>query len=296
MAHISVLQEEVLRYLDPKPNEYFIDCTLGNGGHAFAILGKTAPRGKLLGIDWDPDAIARARTEAKQKGCAGRLILANDSYANLAEIIRQEKFPQPHGILLDLGLSSEQLEESKRGFTFRKQEPLDMRFNPGHSLTAEKVLNFWSRQDIEKIIKEYGGEQFAKEIAGAIIEQRTKKPLAKTSDLVDAVLEAIPKRWHRAKIHPATRTFQALRIAVNGELENIKRVLPQAVETLKPGGKIAVISFHSLEDKIVKEFFKEQTNVRILTKKPTVPAIKEIQHNPRARSAKLRAAEKLQTI
>lgn len=294
MAHISVLQEEVLRILDPKPNEHFIDCTLGSGGHAFAILEKTAPRGKLLGIDWDSEAISRAKSAAKQKGLEKRLIPAHGSYADLSEIIRKEKFPQPSGILLDLGLSSEQLEESGRGFTFRTQEPLDMRFNPAHTVTAEKILNFWSRQDIEKIIKEYGEEQFAKEITRAIIGQRAKKPFAQTSDLVGIVFSAIPKRYHRTKIHPATRTFQALRIAVNGELDNLRRVLPQAVAELKTGGRVAVISFHSLEDRIVKEFFK-QSDIRILTKKPLAPTNKEIQHNPRARSAKLRAAEKLQT-
>lgn len=301
MSHLPVLQEEVLRYLDPKPNEHFIDCTVGSGGHALAILEKTGPRGKLLGIDWDPEAIARTRAAAKQKGFANRLLLAQDTYANLAEIAREQKFPQAQGILLDLGLSSEQLEESKRGFSFRGQEPLDMRFDPKHSLTAEKILNFWSRQDIETIIKEYGEDQFAKEIAREIIETRAQKPFAQTSDLVGAILNAVPARHRRAKIHPATRTFQALRIAVNDELGNIRRVLPQAIGLLAPGGRIALISFHSLEDKIAKEFFREEAKekeqgqpaIRILTKKPAVPTAQELRNNPRARSAKLRVAVKL---
>ncbi|OHB17410.1 MAG: 16S rRNA (cytosine(1402)-N(4))-methyltransferase, partial [Parcubacteria group bacterium RIFCSPHIGHO2_01_FULL_45_26] len=223
--HVPVLKQEVLEYLDPKPNENFVDATLGFGGHTEAILEKTGPRGKVLGIEWDPEAISRI---SKQE----RLILVNDSYSHLEEIVKREKFPKISGILFDLGMSSSQLEESKRGFSFQKNEVLDMRFNPEHGLDAKKILNFWSRFDIQGILKDYGEEQFAESIARHIVEARKRSPIVRTFQLVEVIKAATPKWYHRKKLHPATKTFQALRIASNNELENLKAVLPQAVSLL----------------------------------------------------------------
>lgn len=290
--HVPVLQEEVLKYLEPKPNENFIDATLGFGGHAKAILEKTAPRGKILGIEWDPFALENPKSEARNPKWKQRLILANDTYANLEQIVKKEKFPKIAGILFDLGLSSWQLEESKRGFSFQKNEVLDMRFNPEHGLDAKKILNFWSRFDIQSILKDYGEEQFAESIAKAIVEARKEKPIVRTFQLVEIIKQATPKWYHRKRIHPATKTFQALRIAANSELENLAAALPQAVSLLSPKGKLLVISFHSLEDRIVKKFFKQDQRLEILTKKPVTASEKEQRANPRSRSAKLRSAIK----
>ncbi|MBI2642583.1 MAG: 16S rRNA (cytosine(1402)-N(4))-methyltransferase RsmH [Candidatus Wildermuthbacteria bacterium] len=283
--HVPVLKQEVLEYLDPKPNENFIDATLGLGGHAGAILEKIAPRGRVLGIEWDPETISKI---SKQE----RLTLVNDSYAHLEEIVKREKFPKISGILFDLGMSSWQLEESKRGFSFQKNEVLDARFNPGHGLDAKKILNFWSRFDIQGILKDYGEEQFAESIARYIVEARKRAPVVRTFQLVDIIKEATPAWYHRKKLHFATKTFQALRIAANSELENLQAALPQAVSLLHPGGRLLVISFHSLEDRIVKNFFRNNQQLEIRTKKPVVANFKEQRANPRSRSAKLRVAIK----
>jgi len=187
------------------------------------------------------------------------------------------------------------IEESKRGFSFQKQEPLDMRYSISNPVTAEKIVNYWSKTDIERILKEYGEEQFSKEIAQAIAEQRGRTPIVKTTQLVNIIEEATPRWYHKKRAHPATKTFQALRIAVNRELENIKEALPQAAELLEPQGRIAVISFHSLEDRIVKNFFKTHPSLSMITKKPIMPSLQEQKTNPRSRSAKLRIALKLST-
>jgi 16S rRNA (cytosine1402-N4)-methyltransferase len=270
--HIPVLKKEVLELLDPKPNQNFIDCTLGEMGHTLAILERIAPQGKVLGIEWDREAFNKSRPE-------GRLILVNDSYVNLKEIVEKNDFYPVRGILFDLGVSSWDLEESGRGFTFLKDEPLDMRFNQRGELTAEYILNGYPEKEIEKIIKEYGEERLAKTIARRIVEQR---PLKTTFDL---------KRLIPKKTKPQ-RTFQALRIAVNDELNNFKKALSQAEDILEPGGKIAVISFHSLEDRIVKNFFKNSDNLQILTKKPIMASKEEQDNNYRSHSAKLRGAVK----
>ena len=320
--HIPVLQKEVIEYLDPKPNENFIDCTTGEGGHTLAILEKNGPAGKVLGIETDPELYKKL---SSLKG--RRLKLVQDSYVNLKEIIKKTKIRPLSGILFDLGLSSWHLEESGRGFSFKKNEPLDMRYNPEtraqnyfvlgrahkicapNPLTAEKIINFWSRQDIEKILREYGEEKYASLIAEEIIKERSIRPIKKTFQLVWIIQRAVPKRYLRGRIHFATRTFQALRIAVNGELNNLERALPQALEALKKGGRLIIISFHSLEDRIVKNFFREKAEskkgfsseglakerlplIKILTKKPVTSSFKETKSNPRSRSAKLRAAIK----
>lgn len=289
--HIPVLQKEVIQYLDPKPNQNFIDCTIGEGGHSLAITERISPNGRVLGIDWSPELIQELKIK-------NNLVLVCDNFANLRSVVEKYKFKAIQGILFDLGMSSWHLEESGKGFSFQRKEPLDMRYNLQNQLTAEKILNYWSKFEIEKILKEYGEEKFARQIAKAIIEERKIKPIKNSLQLVEIIKKAVPRRYLHQKIHFATRTFQALRIAVNDELNNLKKALSQALEILKPKGKLVVISFHSLEDRIVKSFFKQQTmeglpKIKILTKKPIRPSIEEIKINPRSRSAKLRAAQKL---
>lgn len=290
--HLPVLTEKVVEYLDPKSNENFIDGTIGGGGHAVAILEKNGPAGKVLGIDWDPEAIHALKRTIQTK-YRKRLLLATGNFAHLKEIAKQKNFHPVHGIVLDLGLSSEQIEKSRRGFSFLRDEPLDMRYSPDNPTSAEKILNYWSRSDIERILKEYGEEQFAKEIARLIIRERSQKPIRKTSQLVLLVQEATPKWYHRQKIHPATKTFQALRIAVNDELQNIQSALEQTPDLLNQNGRVVVLSFHSLEDRMVKNFFQNHAQFSALTKKPISPSPKELKNNKRARSAKLRAARKM---
>ncbi len=293
MIHIPVLQKEVLQYLDLKPNKNFIDCTIGEGGHTASILDKNKPNGKVLGIEIDLELYQKLKLQD-----LSRLILVNDSYTNLKKIVanlrlvsRREKknsFGPISGILFDLGMSSWHLEDSGRGFSFMRNEPLDMRYNPRvNSLTAEEIVNNYSQEEIEKILKEYGEERLSKRIAKRIVKER---PIKTTFQLVEIIKKVTPRR---TKIHPATRTFQALRIAVNDELNNLRKVLPQAIEILAPEGRIVVISFHSLEDRIVKRFFKGEKNIKIITKKPITANEEEIKINPRSRSAKLRAVVKI---
>lgn len=264
MPHIPVLQKEVLGCLDPKPNENFIDCTIGDGGHAAAILERTAPRGRVLGID------CQLRLKPQE-----RLILAEDNFANLKSIVGKCRFQPVHGVLFDLGCSSWHLEESKRGFSFQKAEPLDMRYGLGNSLTAEKIVNYYSKIEIERILTQYGEEKKSRKIAEKIVEARTAKAIKTTLQLA-GILKKLGI--------PPQRTFQALRIAVNDELNNLEKALPQASELLEAGGRLAIISFHSLEDKIAKRFCKA---------KPVRPGLREIKNNPRARSAKMRVCRKI---
>jgi len=284
--HIPVLQKEAIQYLDPQPNDNFIDATIGGGGHTAEILQKIAPKGKVLGIDWTQEAIRGIKKNSN-------LVLVCDNFANLAEIVKQQKFTKIKGVLMDLGYSSWHLEESGRGFSFQKKEPLDMRYNVQNQLTAEKIVNFWSKFEIERILEEYGEERFAQNIAEQIIEERKIKPIQTTNHLVEVVRKAVPRGYLNQRIHFATKTFQALRIAVNDELNNIQKALPQALQVLEPGGRLVVISFHSLEDRIVKNFFKNNLSISLLTKKPVIPTRQEIIINPRSRSAKLRAAIKI---
>lgn len=288
--HIPVLQKEVIEFLDPKANENFIDCTLGLAGHTLAILEKTAPQGKVLGIEWDRELYNQLKEKCLRWNLEERLILVNDSYLNLKEIVERENFRNIQGILFDLGLSSWHLEESQRGFSFLRDEPLDMRYSLKSSLTAEKILNDWPETKIEEILREYGQERFARRIAREIVAARKIKPIETTFQLVEIIKKAVPRNYERGRIHPATRTFQALRIKVNDELNNLEKALPQALEVLEKGGRLVVISFHSLEDRIVKNFFRQ--NLKILTKKPVRPSLEEIKLNPRCRPAKLRVAEK----
>lgn len=292
MIHIPVLQKEVLENLDPQPNENFIDCTINGGGHALAILEKTQPKGKLLGLDWDEEAISNLKPISLK--LKGRLITANENFAHLKEVVKKENFTKIKGILFDLGMSSWHLKESGRGFSFLKNEPLDMRYSLKNPLSAEKIVNFWSEPEIERILRDFSEEKFAPQIAREIIKERRAFPIKTTFQLVKLVKRAIPLRYGYPKIHFATRTFQALRIAVNNELNNVKEGLLQANDILESGARIAVISFHSLEDGIVKNFFKDKSDsFKIITKKPITPTLKEIQINPSSRSSKLRAAIKI---
>ena len=291
-VHIPVLQNEVVKFLDPKPNNDYVDCTIGEGGHAQTILEKILPNGKLLGIDLTEELIEALKL--KFKDFKQNLVLVCDNFSNLKEIAEKHGFRNVSGVLFDLGLSSWHLEKSGKGFSFMREEPLDMRYEGG--VSAEEIIDRCSEEEIARILKEFGEERFARRIAKAIVEKRRVKPIKTTFQLVDVIRSAVPLWYRKRRIHFATKTFQALRIAVNGELENLKETLPQAVDILKTGGKIVVISFHSLEDRIVKNFFRENSKngkLKILTKKPVVPTIEEVRVNPRARSAKLRVAVKI---
>jgi len=281
--HIPVLKKEVLEILNPKPNENFIDATIGEGGYTIEILKRNQPNGKVLGIDRDPAQIENCKLKIKE--FKDRLVLVNDSYLNLKEIVKRNNFGPVCGILFDLGMSLWHVKESKRGFTFQEDEPLDMRYDTqGNNLTAEKIINEYSQEEIEHILREYGEEWFAKRLAKVIIKER---PIKTTFKLLEVI--------RKARIYSPDRIFQAFRIAVNGELNNIRNTLPQIRDILAPGGKIVIISFHSLEDRIVKFFFKEEAKknlLKVLTKKPIRPSKEEIKTNPCSRSAMLRAAIK----
>lgn len=298
--HIPVLYNEALKYLDIKPGENFIDCTLGDGGHTLGILSKNAPDGKVLAIDWDMEMIKRVVVRASGFDLRERLILVNDNFANLEKIVREHNFNNINGILLDLGMSSFHIEESGRGFTFLKNEPLDMSFSGGsfrgNFSGAEEIVNNYSGEKLAKIFMEYGGERFSRSMAKRIVEARKTGPIKTTKELIGVIKSAVPSRYRHGRIHFATRIFQALRIEVNGEMENLKAVLPQAFDVLSGGGRMAVISFHSLEDKQVKDFFREKRikgEMNILTKKPVKPSWEEVKNNHRARSAKIRVAVKI---
>lgn len=286
-GHIPVLYNEVLEGLQPRPGGVYIDGTVGAGGHAAGLLERSGPDGRLLGLDRDPAAIAQARVRLAPFGERVRLVCA--SYTRLAEFAPEAS---ADGLLLDLGLSSLQLDDPARGFSFQSDGPLDMRFGPDLELTAGEIVNTWPLDELADLLFEFGEERHSRRIARAIGAAR---PITGARALAETVARAVGGR--REKIHPATRTFQALRIAVNGELDAVAAVLPLAVRTLRPGGRLAVITFHSLEDRLVKRFIRDQaaTSVpalRMITRKPIEAAPEAVAANPRARSAKLRLAEK----
>jgi 16S rRNA (cytosine1402-N4)-methyltransferase len=292
--HLPVLKEKVLEIFSPKSNENYIDCTIGEGGHSFSILERTGPKGKILGIDLNKKILERVEKLAKENGLENRLILFEGSFSRLKEIVKKLNFQYVRGILFDLGLNDWLLRESGLGFSFLKDEPLIMRYDgKEYLLCAKDILNDWPKEKIKKILLEYGQEKFAPEIAKEIVKERKKKKIESTFQLVEIIERAVPSFYKRKKIHFATKTFQALRIAVNDELENLKKGLSESKDVLEKGGKIIVISYHSLEDKIVKNFFKAERSLKILTKKPITPSATEIVLNKRSRSAKLRAAEKI---
>jgi len=303
-THIPVLVKEAVEGLQAKPGGYFIDCTVGMGGHAAAILERISPQGKLLGIDADPEAIRVAR--AKLGDYKEAVILANDSFANLNAICKKYDFYPVDGILFDLGVSSMQLDTAQRGFSFQRDAPLDMRFNPQQELTAQDIINSFPEPELARIIKEYGEERHSRLIARHIVQGR---PITSTLQLAQLVEQVLGR--HRTKIHPATRTFMAVRIAVNRELESLRVALEQTINLLHYQGRLVVISYHSLEDRIVKEFMRREASscvcpprtivcrcghvptLKLISRKVIKPAPLEIESNPRSRSAKLRIAERL---
>ncbi len=267
-----------------------IDGTVGEGGHAQLILEKTGPDGKMLGIDWDETQIENSKNNLAEFG--GRAAVVEGSYKDIKEIATAAQFEEVQGILLDVGYSSWQIEGLRKGFSFSKDEALDMRYSMKNPLTVAEIINQWPEKELEKIIEEYGEEKFARQIAKKIAETREDKKIETTFELKEIIGQAIPGKFQHGGIHYATRTFQALRIAVNGELDNLEQALPKALDMLEPGGRLVVISFHSLEDRIVKNFFRDkaqQGSATILTKKPIEATEEETSQNPRSRSAKLRA-------
>jgi 16S rRNA (cytosine1402-N4)-methyltransferase len=294
MAHVPVLPNEVIKHLDPRPGENFIDCTLGDGGHSRAILEATSPNGRVLGFDLDDEAIKVARENLKSYG--DRLVTVNASFAELAAALEREDLGRIAGVLADFGLSSPQIEERNRGFSFLRDEPLDMRFSTDADLTAAQIVNRFPKSELIKILREYGEERLAERIADAIIAARRGKPIVSTAQLVEVIKSAVPGSYERGRIHPATRAFQALRIATNDELDAISTLLPQALDAVDVGGALVFISFHSLEDRLVKNFFKYEDaagRLEIITPKPITASEEEMRINPRSRSAKLRVAVKL---
>lgn len=303
-THIPVLIEETIKAMAVQPGGRYIDCTLGGGGHAAAILEHSSPGGQLLGIDADPEAIKIAR--AKLEAYAGSTLLINENFVNLQDTCIKHGFLPVNGILFDLGLSSLQLNGNGRGFSFQHKAPLDMRLNPNQEITAADIINTSSEIELAHLIRAYGEEGYSRKIAHRIIETR---PIKTTFQLVETIEQAVKSK--RGRIHPATKTFQALRIAVNRELEHLEAALKQAISLLGFEGRLVVISYHSLEDRIVKKFMQQESRdcicppstptcicghtarLRLINKKVITPSPAEVESNPRSRSAKLRVAERL---
>ena len=285
MSHVAVLLQPVIELLAPRAGGRYIDGTLGAGGHSFAILEASAPDGRLLGLDADPNALAIAKEQLARFG--DRAIFVHANFEQLRAMATAENFLPVDGIVLDLGLSSMQLADPARGFSFASDGALDMRFDARDATTAADLVNDLDEAELADLIFEYGEERASRKIARAIVRAR---PIATATQLARVIEIALGRR---GRIHPATRTFQALRIAVNRELEVIENVLPQIVETLAIGGRVAIIAFHSLEDRIVKNYFRSNQQLRVLTKHPIQATRAEELANPRSRSAKLRVAERI---
>ena len=292
--HTPVLLKEVVNQLQPRSGSLYVDCTVGGGGHAREILRACGPAGQLIGLDWDEEAIAAAREKLSEFGARVQLVRAN--FVELDRVLMSLGMTAVDGVVFDLGVSSRQFDEPTRGFSFQREGPLDMRMSRQLGATARDVLRTASVEELARIFRVYGEERRARAIAREIDRARVRQPIETTTQLARLVERVLgPKR---SATHPATRVFQALRIYVNNELENLRRGLEVATRSLKSGGRVAVISFHSLEDRIVKWFFIEQSRsetptLRIVTRKPITPTDEEISENPRARSAKLRVAEKV---
>ena len=306
-THLPVMLQEIVEGLQIQPDLHMIDCTVGGGGHTAVMLEKSGPGGKVLGLDADPAAIRRTTARFADEITEGRLTLAQANFGDLANIAQTRGFTGIHAILLDLGVSSFQLETPERGFSFTHDGPLDMRFDPHQGSSAAEVVNQWPEHEIADLIYQYGEERQSRRIARYLVQHR---PFTTTRELAAAVEQACGGR-RGSRIHPATRTFQALRIAVNEELSQLERVLPQCLDLLARGGRLAVLTFHSLEDRIVKRWmqsegstyvhdemllqggYERQPTLKILTRKPITATDAEITHNPRSRSAKLRIAERI---
>ncbi len=308
--HKPVLLKESIEALNLKEGDTVVDATLGGGGHSLEILKQIGEKGRLIAIDQDQEAIERFKNFLEEAH-EDRVILVKDNFANLGEILTGLHVASVRGIIADLGFSSDQLEQEGRGISFLKDDPLDMRMDKDRLLKAEHVVNEYSLKKLTDLLRKYGEEKYASSIARKIDARRKVEKIQNTRMLAEIVSQAVPQQYRHKRIHPATKTFQAIRVEVNNELGNLEKFLPQAMEFLDTGGRIAVISFHSLEDRIVKSILREnargcicpkdfpqcrcdhRAKIRIITKKPLVPDQHEIMENPRSRSAKLRVAEKV---
>jgi 16S rRNA (cytosine1402-N4)-methyltransferase len=308
-SHLSVLPAEVLALLDPTPGGIYLDGTVGGGGHARLILEASAPDGRLIGLDRDPSALQKATEVLAPFG--DRVVLRHRNFSEAAEVLSELGISGLDGMLLDLGVSSHQLDEASRGFSFRGEAPLDMRMDPTSGPTAADLVNTAPAEELARIFREFGEERWAGRIARRIVQVRQQHPLTTTRQLAELVRDAVPGGKVPTRIHPATRVFQALRIQVNHELEHVSRGIAEAIDLLNPGGRLVVISFHSLEDRIVKRFFQEEAKgcicpprlpacvcnhrprLEVLTRKGVRASDAEVEANPRARSAVLRAVRRI---
>ena len=307
--HVPIMLKECLEGLNIKPDGVYVDCTLGGAGHSSEIAKRLSSKGTLIGIDKDIEAI-KVSTERLQKFDCKKILVHND-FSNLKEILEQNNIEKVDGILADLGVSSYQIDEQSRGFSYSKDAPLDMRMDQSQSLTAKDIVNNYSEKDLLRILYEFGEENFAKNIVRNILKQREQNPIQTTKQLVEIIEKSVPAKVLHKGGSVAKKTFQALRIEVNGELESLKNVLEEMVEVLKPSGRLCIITFHSLEDRLVKNCFNNNAtgcicpktfpicvcnhkpNIKVLTKKPIVPSLNEQEINSRSMSSKLRIAEKL---
>jgi 16S rRNA (cytosine1402-N4)-methyltransferase len=325
-VHKSVLLDEAVEALNLKEGMIVVDATLGGGGHSKKILEKIGSSGTLVAFDWDEEAIERfadvgCRLSNGKDGCSvgkegkitriANMVLVNESFANIGEILDSLKIKKVDAIIADFGISSDQLDDARRGLSFQVDSALDMRLDRSGSLTAFEIVNTYGEDNLKRIIREYGDEKFASRIARAIVAKRTSAPINGTKELAELIEKAVPAAYRYGKTNPATKTFQALRIEVNGELDAIKAFIPQAIEALDSKGRLALISFHSGEDSIAKHSLREyargcicppeipicrcghEASIRLVTRKPVLPSEEEVALNPRARSAKLRVAEKI---
>ena len=306
--HVSVLLDECIEGLNIKPDGIYVDGTLGGAGHSSQIA-KRLTTGRLIGIDRDPIALKAA--SERLAPYMDRVTLVHSNFCEIKSVLRELNIPGVDGILLDLGVSSPQLDDAQRGFSYMADAPLDMRMNSGDALSAYTVVNTWSQEELKRILYDYGEERYAPQIASAICRRRTEKPIETTLELVDVIRSAMPSAALREKQHPAKRSFQAIRIAVNDELGSVEQVMEDAIPCLNPGGRLAIITFHSLEDRIVKNGMTaaskgctcppsfpvcvcgKKPQVKLISRKPIISGDEELERNPRARSAKLRVCEKL---
>ncbi|WP_315114423.1 16S rRNA (cytosine(1402)-N(4))-methyltransferase RsmH [uncultured Clostridium sp.] len=306
--HVSVLLNECLEGLNIKENGIYVDCTLGGGGHSSEILKRLSKEGTLIGIDQDEDALRAAKERLKD---FDNVIYVHNNFYNIDSILNELNIDKVDGILMDLGVSSYQLDRGERGFSYMKDAPLDMRMNRKEEVDAYYIVNNYSEKDLERIIRDYGEERFAKRIAKFIVEKRNTQEIKTTGELTEIIKEAIPAKFRREGPHPAKRTFQAIRIEVNRELDILNKAVEDSVEHLSENGRIAIITFHSLEDRIIKNKYKDLENrcscprdfpicvcgnipkLKIISRKPIEPSKEEIEINPRSRSAKLRVGEKI---
>ncbi|MCX8130124.1 MAG: 16S rRNA (cytosine(1402)-N(4))-methyltransferase RsmH [Clostridia bacterium] len=310
-SHKPVLLDECIENLDIKPDGVYIDGTLGGAGHSTEIYKRLSAKGLLIGIDQDAFALETSSSRLQSLGGQAGLIFVNRNFRYIKEICMENKIEAVDGILMDLGVSSHQLDESERGFSYQKDSPLDMRMDRRQELSAEAVVNEYSEESIKRIIREYGEEKWAARIAAFIVKARDDKRIRTTGELVDIIKAAIPSAARREGPHPAKRTFQAIRIEVNSELEILEKAVDDSIEVLRPGGRLCIITFHSLEDRIIKTEFQKKVNpcicpstfpvcacglrprAELVSRKPILPTEEEVANNPRARSAKLRVIQKI---